>query len=185
VIPRMHHMNVPRLETPRLILRAPRREDFAAVAALWGDAEVTRFILPAPLSQEEAWARFLRAFGHWTLLGYGFWSVEEKASGRLIGETGFLDAHRDMRPALEGLPEVGWALARIAWGQGYATEAVSAVLAWGDAQLRAARTACIMLPDNHASRNVARKLGFQEPLTANYRNQPVLLLYRDTPRPHT
>ena len=178
-------MRVPHLETPRLILRAPRREDFAAIAALWGDAEVTRFILPAPLSQEEAWARFLRAFGHWTLCGYGFWSVEEKASGRLIGETGYLDAHRDMQPALDGLPEVGWVLARASWGQGYATEAVGAVLAWGDAQLPAPRTACIISPDNHASLNVARKLGFQEPLTASYRNQSVLLLYRNALQRHS
>jgi len=174
-------VKVPRLETRRLILRAPRREDFTAVAALWADAEVTRFIHPAPLSQEEAWARFLRAFGHWELCGYGFWAVEEKASGRLIGETGFLDAHRDIRPALNGLPEVGWILARAAWGQGYATEAVGAVLAWGDAQLQVARTACIISADNRASLNVARKLGFKQPLPACYRNEPVLLLYRDTP----
>lgn len=177
-------MNVPQLETRRLILRAPLAADFAAIATLWGDAEVTRFIYPVPLSQEEAWARFLRAFGHWTLLGYGFWAVVEKASGRLLGETGFLDAHRDVRPPLEGVPEVGWILARSAWGQGYATEAVRAVLAWGDTQFGMPRTACIISPDNLASFNVARKVGFQEPLAARYRNESVLLLYRDAPPPN-
>jgi RimJ/RimL family protein N-acetyltransferase len=176
-------LQVPFLETRRLILRAPRREDFAAIAALWSDAEVTRFIVPSPLSREEAWARFVRTYGHWTLCDYGFWTVEEKASGRLIGETGFLDAHRDIRPALDDLPEVGWVLARAAWGQGYATEAVGAVLAWGDTQLQVPRTACIIAPDNHASLNVARKLGFQEPIPASYRNLPTLLLYRDAPQP--
>lgn len=177
-------LNVPFLETRRLILRAPRRADFAAVAALWGDAEVTRFIVPAPLSREEAWGRFVRAFGHWTLCGYGFWAVEEKASGRHIGEAGFLDAQRDIRPPLDELPEVGWVLARAAWGQGYATEAVGAVLVWGDTQLQVPRTACIISPDNHASLNVARKLGFQQPVPASYRNESVLLHYRDAPRRH-
>jgi RimJ/RimL family protein N-acetyltransferase len=175
------HLNVPFLETRRLILRAPRREDFAAIASMWGDAEVTRFIVPVPLSREEAWARFVRTFGHWTLCGYGFWAVEEKASGRLIGETGFLDAHRDIQPALDDLPEVGWVLARAAWGQGYATEAVGAVLAWGDIELQVPRTACIISPDNRASLNVARKLGFQPPIPASYRKESVLLLYRDAP----
>ena len=154
-------MNVPRLETSRLMLRPPRRADFAAVAALWGDAEVTRFILPAPLSQEEAWARFLRAFGHWTLLGYGFWSVEEKATGRLIGETGFLDAHRDMRPPLEGLPEVGWALARAAWGQGYATEAARQVIAFGFEALDLNRIYAGYFVRNPASRRVQEKAGMR------------------------
>ena len=36
------------------------------------------------------------AFGHWALVGYGFWTVEEKGSSARLGELGFLDVHRDI-----------------------------------------------------------------------------------------
>jgi len=172
-------VDAPRLETERLILRGPSRDDFAAVAAIWGDEQVTRFVLRAPLSGEEAWTRFLRGIGHWMLCGYGLWYLEEKATGRLVGEVGFLDAHRDMQPSLEGTPEVGWVLARAAWGKGYATEALKALLSWGDEQLSAARFACIITPENHASLRVASKGGFREAARTSHRGTPVLLLYRD------
>ena len=161
------------------MLRGPTRDDFAAVAAIWGDEQVTRFVLRAPLSEEEAWTRFLRGIGHWMLCGYGLWYLEEKATGSLIGEVGFLDARRDIVPSLAGTPEVGWVLARAAWGKGYATEALKALLSWGDERLSAARFACIITPDNHASLRVAAKGGFREAARTSHRGTPVLLLYRD------
>ena len=48
---------------------------------MWSDAEVTRFIGGKPLSGEEVWARILRYAGHWSMLGYGYWLIEEKATG--------------------------------------------------------------------------------------------------------
>ncbi len=78
-------LNVPIVETGRLILRAPRPDDFPSYAAMWGDPEVTRFIGGQPLSEEDAWAKFMRAFGHWALVGFGFWTVEEKGSGARLG----------------------------------------------------------------------------------------------------
>ena len=174
-------VEAPRLETERLILRGPAREDFAAVAAIWADEQVTRFVLRAPLSGEEAWMRFLRGIGHWLLCGYGLWYLQEKSTGTLIGEVGFLDAHRDILPSLEGTPEVGWVLARSAWGKGYASEALRSLLSWGDEQLIAPRTACMITPDNHASLRVAAKAGFREGARTSHRGTAVLLLYRDRP----
>ncbi len=69
----------------------------------------------------------MRTFGHWALMGYGFWSVHEKAGGARVGETGFLGVKRIIAPSLDGTPEVGWGFARPAQGKGYATEAVRAV----------------------------------------------------------
>ena len=98
-------MNVPIIETERLILRGHRLDDFPALAALWGDEEVTRHIGGRPSTRDESWARLLRYGGHWQLLGYGYWAVEWKQGQRFVGDVGFADWHRDIRPALDGMPE--------------------------------------------------------------------------------
>ena len=104
-------MNVPIIETERLILRGHRLDDFPALAALWGDEEVTRHIGGRPSTRDESWARLLRYGGHWQLLGYGYWAVEWKQGQRFVGDVGFADWHRDIRPALDGMPEGGWVFA--------------------------------------------------------------------------
>ena len=58
-------------------------DDFAHTSALWGDASVVRYMGGKPLSVEECWARFLRYFGHWSLLGFGYWVVEEERQRNL------------------------------------------------------------------------------------------------------
>jgi RimJ/RimL family protein N-acetyltransferase len=123
---------VPILETERLKLRGHRLEDFSDCAAMWADAAVTRFIGGKPLSEEEAWTKFLRYAGHWALLGFGYWVAEEKATGKFVGEIGFADYKREIEPSLKGTPEIGWVLASAFHGRGYATEAVRAVVEWGD-----------------------------------------------------
>lgn len=62
-------MTAPTLETERLILRPHRVQDFEAVAALWAEPEVVRFISGTPSAPEESWARLLRYIGHWQALG--------------------------------------------------------------------------------------------------------------------
>ena len=73
-----------RLETPRTVMAPPAVEDFAGIAQLWADAQVTRFIGGKPLGREECWSRLLRARGHWELMGYGYWTVRLKAGGRFV-----------------------------------------------------------------------------------------------------
>jgi RimJ/RimL family protein N-acetyltransferase len=124
--------DIPVLETERLRLRAHRFEDFADCAAMWADPAVARFIGGKPLSEEEAWTKFLRYAGHWALLGFGYWAAEEKATGKFVGEVGFADYKRGIEPSLKGTPEVGWVLAPVFHGKGYATEAVRAVVGWSD-----------------------------------------------------
>ena len=172
-------MIVPVLETERLVLRGHTREDFPAFAAMWGDADVTRFVGGKPLSQEDAWAKFMRTFGHWELTGMGFWSVQDRVSGLRVGETGFLDVKREIAPSLDGTPEIGWAFAKSAQGKGYATEAVRAALAWGEQRLGKIRFACIIAPQNAPSLNVAAKTGFKEFARTIYKGEPAVMLYRD------
>jgi RimJ/RimL family protein N-acetyltransferase len=121
---------VPVLETERLKLRGHRLDDFPACAAMWTDPAVTRHIGGKPPSNEESWTKFLRYFGHWTLLGFGYWVVEGKATVHFAGEFGFADYKRNIEPPLNG-PEIGWVLASQFHGRGYATEAVRAAVAQG------------------------------------------------------
>ncbi|WP_269713408.1 GNAT family N-acetyltransferase [Caulobacter sp. NIBR2454] len=169
----------PVIETERLILREFRVSDLDDSAALWGDQEVTRFIGGRPQTREEVWPRILRYIGHWAALGYGFWVIEEKATGRYLGEIGLADFKRALEPSFGDSPEAGWALSPAAHGKGYASEALTAVLAWGDARFGAgARTVCMISIDNAASVKVAEKAGFSPFAYASYRDDPVILFER-------
>jgi RimJ/RimL family protein N-acetyltransferase len=167
----------PTLETERLRLRAHTQADFDACAAMWGDLEVVRFLGGKPNTREDCWMRMLRQPGLWAFTGMGSWVVETK-DGEFIGEIGYLWLKRDMEPRIEGFPEVGWITVPAAHGKGYASEAVAAALAWGDANLPHTRFTCIIHPDNAASLNVARKAGFAEYARGIYHNDPIVLLER-------
>lgn len=168
----------PVLETERLRLRGHRRADFADMAALWGDVDVTRFIGGAPAAPDEAWAKLLRSAGLWPVLGFGYWAVEEKETGRFVGTVGFGDFKRPLEPSIEGIPEIGWAITPSAHGKGYATEAARAAVAWGDAHFEPRRTVCIIAPENQPSLRVAEKCGYREIARTTYKDKPTVLLAR-------
>jgi len=170
---------VPELLTDRLCLRPHRMEDFPASAAMWADPVVTQFIGGRPLSEEEAWTRFLRYAGHWSFMGFGYWAVEEVQTGGFIGEVGFADWKRRIEPSLRGVPELGWAFAARAHGRGYATEAVRAALEWGRTSLSSPSTACIIHPANLASIRVAEKCGFAKQCETSYKNEPTVVFTRE------
>lgn len=172
-------VQVPTLETERLKLRGHQLDDFKHSAAMWSDPVVTRYVGGKPLSEEECWRRLLGYVGHWSLLGFGYWLAEEKATGNFVGEIGFADYKRDVEPSLKGVPEIGWVLASQAHGRGYATEAVRAAVAWGDAHFPSARTACIIAPENLASIRVAVKCGYREFAPAKYKGNPTLMFVRE------
>ena len=180
----------PALETERLTLRGHTLADFDESAAMWADAEVARYIGGRPSTAEEAWARVLRYAGLWALVGYGYWVVRERGSGRFVGEVGLADFRRDLadltpdlRVRLAAVPEAGWVVAPWAHGRGFATEAVRAALAWGDAHVpsgagRAARTMCLIAPENAASIQVAERCGFREAARVAYKGADTLVFVR-------
>lgn len=124
------------IDTERLTMRRPRLEDFEEALAMWADPQVTRYITGKPSTREEMWFRLLRNAGHWDLMGFGFWVVHEKSTGRFVGEVGLADFHRDIEPPLGNFKEAGWVLSPAAHGQGYATEAVHAALRWAEGRLQ-------------------------------------------------
>ena len=171
-------MDIPTIETERLILRGHTPEDCPAFAAMWADPVVTRFIGGAPLSEEDAWAKYLRVAGHWALLGYGFWSIVEKASGQRVGEAGILNVKRDTDPSFRDVPEIGWGLLPAVHGKGYATEAAKAILGWAEEHFGKVRMVCIIDPDNTPSLRVAERCGFLECARTTYKGEAIIILER-------
>jgi RimJ/RimL family protein N-acetyltransferase len=169
---------IPAIDTERLAFRGHRLDDFGDCAAMWADPVVTRHIGGRPFSKEEVWTKVLRYAGHWSLMGFGYWVIREKASGRFVGEVGFADFKRQIEPSLEGVPEIGWALAAWAHGKGFATEAVRAAIEWGETHLASRRTVCLIDPDNLASIRVAGKCGYKEYARTTYKDQPTIIFER-------
>lgn len=170
---------IPVLETPRLILRGHKLEDFEPMIAIWQDPIVVHHFHGLALSREDIWGRFLRGFGMWVVNGYGLWAVEEKDSGDYVGTVGTFEVKRDMDPPLEDMPEAGWTFASRVHGRGYATEAMKAALAWTDTKLGNPRMFCIIAPGNTPSIRVAAKCGFKPWYETTYKNDPTLVFLRE------
>jgi RimJ/RimL family protein N-acetyltransferase len=141
------------LTTERLLLRPFRAEDFDAHAEICADPEVMRYIRAGSLPRVEAWWQMARYMGHWQLRGYGLWAVVERDSGRLVGHLGFLDPEGG-----HGF-EMGWALARHAWGKGYAYEGAQAALGFAFSDLGRDHVLCLIQPVNTRSIRLAGRLG--------------------------
>lgn len=142
-----------RLETERLILRVPRMQDFERYAEMLADQDAARYI-GGHLPRAAAWRRFLQMPGAWVVQGFAMFSVEEKGTGRWLGQTG------PWKP--EGWPgnEVGWSFHPDAWGRGYAAEAATAAIDWAfDTLGWDSVIHCIELLRRHVGRVDAQRLG--------------------------
>lgn len=169
----------PPLETERLLLTGHTLDDFEPLAAMWSDPLVVTHIFGNLVStSRESWMRMLSYHGLWPLLGHGYWAVREKSSGRYVGDLGFADFHRVMEPSIRSIPEAGWALSAWAHGKGFATEALTAALAWLDEQPRFERSVCLISPDNTSSIRVAEKAGYSDPTPVRLNDKETLLFSR-------
>lgn len=171
---------IPVIETERLILREHRADDLDAYTALWSDADVVRYIGGQPLDRQECWARILRFRGMWEVIGLGFWIIEERQTGRLIGEAGVMDKKRLIEPPLDGTIEAGWAFLPSAQGRGLATETMRAVLDWADRSYPTMPQSCIISEGNTPSMRLATRLGFRENARSGY-NGKTVVHYRRMP----
>jgi len=171
------------LETPRLRLRPYRADDFDSYAKMWAEPDVVRFIGGKPMSREEAWIRFLRQIGLWRYLDFGFFALEDRATGAFVGEAGFHDLRRTISPSNEGTMEAGWGLVAAMHGRGLAEEAMRAAIAWADRVHPGPRMTCLINVDHAASQRVAAKLGFAPYAETTYHGDPVTMLERPRPAP--
>ena len=170
--------SAPTLETERLRLRAFRREDLDAHAATLGDVEVMRHLGGAPTSREDSWRKLMMAVGQWPLLGFGYWAVETKHDGRMVGQAGLCDFERGLTPDISGFPEMGWIFDRSVHGQGIAGEACRAVLDWAESALAPGPIWSIISPDNLPSIKLAERLGFEQVTISDYHAEPIVILKR-------
>lgn len=146
----------PQLRTERLRLRRWRETDRAPFARLNADPEVMEYF-PAPLTRHDSDLLVDRIEAGFDQHGFGLWAIEVAADRQFIGFTGLsvprFDAH--FTPAVE----VGWRLARSAWGRGYATEAARAALEYGFARVGLPAIVSFTAAVNARSRRVMERLG--------------------------
>ena len=146
------HWSAIQLETERLWLRPPRREDFENMAAFLAD-EVATEHLGGAMAPAAAWRSLAALVGSWELQGFSMFSVIEKDSGQWVGRVG------PWQPYQWPGPEVGWSIRRASWGQGYAPEAARAAIDWAFQALGWDQVIHTIGPANHNSKAVAAKLG--------------------------
>lgn len=173
---RLQRRAAPELETERLRLRQFREDDFATYEAWSANMDVMRFLGGKTFSRTEAWRHMAYILGHWALRGCGYYALEEKESGRLVGRSGFTDS--------TGWPgfELGWTLAPEARGAGYATEAARFLLDYAFQQLDRPRVISLIHPDNAPSRRVADRLGQRVEGETEVLGMPVLIYGIDRER---
>ena len=143
------------VSTERLIMRDWRESDLAPWAAMNADPEVRRYLGPL-LTFEQASAWVLNFQDDLDRYGFGFWALEVRVSGEFIGFTGLRTMDEDM--PFTGV-ELGWRLARAAWGHGYATEAGRAALAYGFDILGLPEVFAVTMAGNLRSRAVMQRIG--------------------------
>ena len=148
----------PELVTQRLRLREPSLRDAAAVLAVVGDPEVTRYhSVPTLTTLAEAQAALERLEQRYAARDTIRWAIELVEHGEMIGTIGLLRFDFEHRHA-----EVGYEIARRWWGRGLAPEAAAAVIRYGFSVFGLHRIEAGVLPGNDASVRVLQKLGFVE-----------------------
>lgn len=141
------------LETTRLLLRQFRESDWPDLHEYYSDQNATRYTFGRPLTEGDTWRIMCGMIGHWQVRGYGPYAVEEKTSNKVLGTVGF------WYPNDWPEPEIKWALARVHWGQGFASEAARAVQVAGRKYLPDIVLISLIHPHNRASIRLARAIG--------------------------
>jgi RimJ/RimL family protein N-acetyltransferase len=167
-----------RLETPRLILRRYEERDFDALLSMASDGGMFRYSERGPMTTDEVWSRLLRHAGHWSLLGYGVFAVEDKASGRYVGEAGLGQFRRGLGEPFDAMPEATWSIVPEWQGKGLAREAAAAALRWFE-ERRQGPTVCMIHHANARSLRLAARLGYWPFRQIDYKGYQALLFQRE------
>ncbi|MBY6046090.1 GNAT family N-acetyltransferase [Vannielia litorea] len=160
-------VNIPVVETERLLLRANRESDFEAYLAF--DASERSHWVGGPIDRWTSWRKFLSTLGHWALHGYGLWTVEIKDTGAVAGRVGFNNHDGWLEP------EIGWSIFDGFEGQGIAREAAEAALAYGARHFGIDGPISYIHPDNTRSAALAERLGAHREREVEFFNAPCVV----------
>lgn len=144
------------IETDHLLLRRWRAEDSEPFAALNADPEVMEHF-PSTLSRSESDELIDRIETGFAAHGFGFWALEVRTTGEFIGFTGL--GVPSFEAAFTPTVEIGWRLAKSAWGNGYASEAARASLDLGFSEYGLPEVVSFTFEGNDRSRAVMERLG--------------------------
>jgi RimJ/RimL family protein N-acetyltransferase len=144
-------ISVPHLHTERLTLREYRVEDFDLFADHLSNAESSAHLGSA--DRQTAWRIFSSHAGLWLLNGAGWWSIEDRQTGQLVGSVGAFFRYEST------VMEMGWNTYREFWGKGIANEAAAAVLNYAFQVRREPKVRALIASGNESSRRVAERLG--------------------------
>lgn len=149
-----------RIETERLVLRPWRSSDVGAALAIYGEADVTRWLSSSNLPvttegmrrrldrwSEEDTATPSRCAGHWV--------VHDRSKSSVVGALAL--GHP---PGGESVT-IGWALTAAARGRGYAAEAGDALVRWAIHEAGAVEVFALVPPDNARARSTAERIGME------------------------
>lgn len=144
-------VDIPVIETDRLILRKMRDADLDVIADFFAD-DRSAFV-GGTKSRADSWRVIAGALGHWLLRGHGMWVVADRTTDQPIGGVGFLS------PEGWDEPELGWHLYNGHEGKGYAFEAATAARAYGAAHFGLDGVISYIAPGNTRSAALAERLG--------------------------
>ena len=164
-------LDIPRLETERLILRGPDASDFDAVAAFLMDKDRSWGFGHEP-SRDLAWRWFAMSIGHWALHGYGYFTMALKETGTPCGLTGIWN------PEGWPEPEIGWVLFEGFEGKGLAYEGALCARDWAYSDLGMTTLTSNIVPGNERSVALAERMGAVYERTYQNVNMGVDMLYR-------
>jgi RimJ/RimL family protein N-acetyltransferase len=151
------------IRTGRLVLRRWRASDREPFAAMNADPAVVEH-LQGPMSRDRSDDFIDRIERHWDERGWGLWAVEVPGVAPLVGYVGLWPADF----LAEGMVEVGWRLARLHWGRGYATEAAREALRFGFEEVGLPEIVSFTVPANERSRRVMERIGLRRDPTGDF-----------------
>lgn len=166
------------IETDRLILSAPGIGDFDSSLAMHRSEVMGRYTGGTLLSREDVWRKLLQRIGHWTVFGYGVFTVRRRTDNAFIGEVGLAHFCRGFGEAFDAFPEAAWMTDPVTHGQGYAKEAVKGAHGWMTSERGMRQSVCIIHPANMASLRVAEHLGYKQIGAVDYRDARPLMFRR-------
>ena len=148
-----NYLNIPTIITKRLILNTPLETDFIILESFL-KSNRSQYI-GGPYTSFTSWSDYMANIGHWSLYGYGLWSIRIKDNKRFIGRVGII------KPIMFKEADFAWQLFNGYEGNGYAFEAAESIKNYTIKNLNLPSLASHILSGNNKSILLAEKLGFK------------------------